>query len=99
MNLVHSYGEENASSKIVNFMAPESGVLVLGWGSNGYIVKMHIFFKSLLRCSSVFSQYSKYMYIVMMKKNVSSEIVIFIAPESGVLVLGQGSNDYIVKMH
>lgn len=39
------------------------------------------------------------MCIIMMRKNASSEVANFMAPRSGVLVLGQGSNDCIVKMH
>lgn len=39
MNLVMV--RKNASSKIVNFMVPGSGVLALEWGSNNNIVKMH----------------------------------------------------------
>ena len=35
-------------SKIVNFMTPGAGVLVLGRGHISHIVKMHYFFKNLL---------------------------------------------------
>lgn len=38
----------NASSKIVKFMAPWLRVLVYGWGSNEYIEQMHKFFENLL---------------------------------------------------
>lgn len=34
--------------KIVTSIAPVSGVLVLGQGSNNYIEKMHEFFKNVL---------------------------------------------------
>ena len=36
------------STKIVNFMIPGAGVLVLGRGHISHIVKMHYFFKNLL---------------------------------------------------
>jgi hypothetical protein len=39
---------KGASSKIVKFEAPGSGVLELGLGSVDHIVKMHKFFKNLL---------------------------------------------------
>ena len=35
-------------TKIVNFMTPGAGVLVLGHGLISHIVKMHYFFKNLL---------------------------------------------------
>ena len=41
------------STKIVNFMTPGVGVLVLGRGHISHIVKMHYFFKNLL----LFSQH------------------------------------------
>ncbi|XP_062584314.1 uncharacterized protein LOC134246070 [Saccostrea cucullata] len=88
---------KSASSKIVNFMAPGSGVLVLGWGSIDNTVKMHYFFENILLCSWVLNTLNK--HIVMMSKSASSKIVNFMAPGSGVLVLGWGSIDYIVKMH
>ena len=36
------------STKIVNFMTPGAGVLVLGHGHINHIVKMHYFFKKNL---------------------------------------------------
>ena len=36
------------STKIVNFMTPGAGVLVLGRSHISHIVKMHYFFKNLL---------------------------------------------------
>ena len=35
-------------TKIVNSMAPEAGVLVLGRGHESQIVKIHYFFKNVL---------------------------------------------------
>ena len=39
---------KEGSTKIVNFMTPGAGVLVLGRGHIRHIVKMHSFFKNLL---------------------------------------------------
>ena len=39
------------STKIVNFMTPGAGVLVLGRGQISHIVKMHYSFKNLLHKS------------------------------------------------
>ena len=39
---------KEGSTKIVNFMTPGAGVLVLGRGHINHIVKMHYFFKNLL---------------------------------------------------
>ena len=78
-------------------MAPGSGVLVLGWGSISHIVKMHYFFENLLLCPWVLSRQTNSM--VMMSKDASFKIVKFMAPGSGVLVLGWGPIDHIVKMH
>ena len=40
--------ERVRSTKIVNFMTPGAGVLVLGRGHVSHIVKLHYFFKNLL---------------------------------------------------
>ena len=39
---------KEGSTKIVNFITPGAGVLVLGRGHISHIVKMHYFFKNLL---------------------------------------------------
>ena len=39
---------KEGSTKIVNFMTPGAGVLVLGRGHISHIVKLHYFFKNLL---------------------------------------------------
>lgn len=72
----------NASFKIMNFIAPGSEVLVLGRGSNDYIVKMHDF---VLKSSLVFLNIEQMNYnkIVMTRKNAISQIVKFIAPGPG----------------
>ena len=40
--------DQERSNKIVNFMTPRAGVLVLGHVHVSHIVKMHYFFKNLL---------------------------------------------------
>ena len=85
------------STKIVNFMLPGAGVLVLGCGHVSYIVKMHYFFKNLLLYSGAWSIQTK--CIVMMTKDWSTKIANFMLPGAGVLVLGCGHISYIVKMH
>ena len=39
---------KEGSTKIVNFMTPEAGVLVLGRGHISHIAKIHYSFKNLL---------------------------------------------------
>ena len=39
---------KEGSDKIVNFMTPGAGALVLGCGHISHIMKMHYFFKNLL---------------------------------------------------
>jgi hypothetical protein len=66
------------STKIVKFMAPGSGVLVLGQGPVEYIVKVHYFLKYLLlNCYWVIRKQSK--CIVMLREDVCSKIVNFTA--------------------
>ena len=50
---------KSASTKIVNFMAPGSGVLMLGWGSIDHKVKMRLFFDNLLFYSWVLDKLTK----------------------------------------
>jgi hypothetical protein len=57
-----------SSTKIVKFVAPGSGVLVLGRGSIDYTVKMHYFFENNLLCSWVFNKQIK--HIVIMSKSL-----------------------------
>ena len=57
---------KEGSSKIVNFMTPRVGVLVLGRGHINHGVKMHYFFKNLLFNSQALIRQIK--YIVMMTK-------------------------------
>ena len=62
---------KEGSTKIVNFMTPGVGVLVLGCGHISHIVKMHYFFKNLLFSSQVWVRQT--MYKVMMIKVGSNE--------------------------
>ena len=84
--------------KIVNFMTPGAGVLLLGRGHVhvSHIVKMHYFFKNLLYSQALIRQT---MYIVMMTKEGSTKIVTFMTPGAGVLVLGHGHISHIMKMY
>ena len=77
---------KEGSTKIVNFMTPGAGVLVLGSGHTSHIVKMHYFFKNLLLNSQALIRQTK--YVVMMTKEEFTKIVNFMSPEGGVLVLG-----------
>ena len=88
---------KEGSTKIVTFMSPDAGVLVLGCGHLSHIVKMHYFFKNLLLLSEAYIRQTK--YIVLINKEGSTKIVTFITPGAGVLVLGCGHISYIVKMH
>ena len=62
-----------------------------------YIVEMHKFLENLLLCSWALNKLTQYK--VILNKIASSKIVNFMAPGSGVLVLGRGYAEYIVKMH
>ena len=85
------------STKIVFYMTPEGGVLVLGRGYLSHIVKMHYFFKNLLLYSQAYIRQTK--YIVLINKEGSTKIVTFMTPGAGVLVLGCGHISHIVKIH
>ena len=73
------------STKIVNFMTPGVGVLVLGRGHISHIEKMHYFFKNLLYSHAYIRQTK---YIEMMTKEESTKILNFMTPRAGILVLG-----------
>ena len=73
------------STKILNFMTPGVGVLVLGRGHISNIVKMHYFFKNRLLYSQAYIRQTK--YVVMMTKEGSTKIVNFMTPGAGVGVL------------
>ena len=77
-----------AFTKIINFMTPKAGVLVIGCGHislYGHIEKMYHFFENLLySCASS----RKTEYIVMISMEASTKIINFLTPGSGVLVIG-----------
>lgn len=79
---------KNASFKIVNIIAPRSGLLDLGLDSNDYI-SSHL---------SMNIKQINYKYIVIMKKSTFFNIVKFLVLiGSGALVLGQGLKYYILR--
>lgn len=95
---------KNASSKVVNFMTPRSGALVIGRGYNDYMVRMlWIFKKSAPAYLANKTKTTKYR--VMMRTNISSKIVNFYHKMivNGhwirTLVIGWGTNYYIGKLH
>ena len=47
---------KEGSTKIVNFMTPEAGVLALGRGHISHIVKMHYSYKNLLYSQAYINQ-------------------------------------------
>ena len=62
-------------TKIVNFMTPVEGVLVLGRVHISYIVKIHYSVKNLLLFSQAWNRQSK--YTGMMTKEGSTKIINF----------------------
>ena len=85
------------STKILNFMIPRAGVLLLGRGHISHIVKMYYYFKNILLYSQAWIRQFK--YIVMMSKEGSTQIVNFMNSGAGVLAVGCGQISHIVKMH
>ena len=67
---------KEGSFKIVNFMTPGAGVLVLGHGHISHIVKLHYFFKNLLLYSQALIRQTK--YVLMMTKEGATKIVNFL---------------------
>ena len=88
---------KEGSTKIVNFMTPGAGVLVLGRSHINHIMKMHYFFKNLQLYSQAYIRKTK--YLVVMTKEGSTNIINFMTPVAGVFVLGCGHISHIVKMH
>ena len=76
---------KEGSTKIVTFMTPFAGILVLGCC---HIVKMHYFFKNLLLNSQLLIRQT--MYIVLMTKEGCIKFVNFMIPRAGVLMYGRG---------
>ena len=83
---------KEGSTKIVNFMNPGAGVLVLGRGHISHIVKMHYFSKNLLLYSKAYRQT---MYIVIITEERSTKIMTFMTLRATVIVLGCGHMSYI----
>ena len=76
------------SIKIVNFTTLEAGVLVIGRGLISHTVKIHYTLKNLLLYSHTLIKQSDYK--VMRTKKGSTNILNFLTPGVGVLVLGRG---------
>ena len=72
---------KEGSTKIVNFMTPGAGVLVLGRGHISHIVQMHYFFQNLFLYSQLLIRQTK--YIVMIAKEGCNKF-------AGVLMFGRG---------
>ena len=73
-------------TKIINVMTPGVGVLLLGRGHISRIVKMHYLLKNVLLYSQALNRQTK--YVVMMTKEGSTQIINFMPPGAGVLMLG-----------
>ena len=73
---------KEGSTKIINFMTPGAGVLVLGHGHVSHIVKMHYFFKNLLLYSQAYIRQTK---CIVMTKEGSTKMVTFMTPRAGFL--------------
>ena len=86
-------------AKIVNFMTPGAGVFVLGCGHLSHIVKMHYFFKKSSSLLPGIDQTNHGRYIVLMTKEGSTEIVNFLTPGAGVLLIGRGHISFTIKTH
>ena len=85
---------KEGSTKIVNFMTPRAGFLVLGYGHiNHKLVKVHYFLKNLLLYSHVYIRQTK--NIVMMTKEESTKIVNLMIARAGVRVLGHGMQYFL----
>ena len=78
---------KEGSTKIVNFMTHMVGVLVQGCGHISHKVKMHYFFKNLLKYSQSQTYIRQTKCILMITKEWSTKIVNFINPVAVVLVL------------
>ena len=75
---------KEGATKIVNFMTPMAGVLVLECGHISHMVKMHYFSKNLYFPAWI----RKTKYKIIMTKEGSTKIVNFMAPRAGGLMLG-----------
>ena len=84
-------------TKIVTFMTPCAGILVLGCDHKSHMVKMHYFFKNLFFYSEAWIRQTKY-YKVMITKERSTKIVNIMTPREGVLMLGVAIKVIIVNL-
>ena len=66
---------KDGSTKIVNFMTPGAGILVLGRGQISHIMKMHYSFKNLLFTQALLRSDKLRVYVVMMIKEELTKIV------------------------
>ena len=88
---------KEGSIKIVKFMTPLAGVLLLECGHISPIVKIHYFSQ---KSSSLLPGIDQTNYqTVVMTKEGSTKIVNFMTPRAGVLALGRGHISHILKMH
>ena len=89
---------KECSTKIVNFMTPEAGVLVLVRGHLSHMANMHYFFKNLLLYSQALIRQTKSR--VMMTNEGSTKIVNVMTPGIGVLEASVRPNiSHKVKMY
>ena len=88
---------EEGPNKIINFMTPGEGVLVLRCGHLSFIVKRNKFFKNLHPYSR--AQIRQIEGIVIMFKEGFTKTVNLFTPRAEVLVLGRGHISHIVKTH
>ena len=77
---------KEGSTKIVNFMTPRAGVLMLGCGHISHIVKMHYFFKNLLLYFQAQIRQTK--GIVMMSEERYTKVVKCMTPGQAFLCWG-----------
>ena len=77
---------KEGSTRIVNFITPGVGVLVVWHIHTSYIVKIRYFFKHLFLFSHAENKQSK--YTGMMTKEGSIKILNFMTPMAGVLCEG-----------
>ena len=69
---------KEGSTKIVNFMTPRTGVLVLGHGQISHIVKNALFLKNLILYSQAQNRQTKFM--IVMTEEWVTKIVNFMTP-------------------
>ena len=88
---------KKGSTKILFFMTPGAGDLLLGRDHISHIVKMYYFFRNLQTYTQ--AQIKQTKYVVMMTREGSTKIINFMTPRAGFLVLGFGHISCIVKLH